>query len=218
VSGWQCPAAPAEIVNRRKPANDLDKNSPLGFHQVHVVGTFSKIDPHTTSSAIFVPTIMLIVTVKKAVLIAVFALAIFGTGVIWLSRGIVLCSFLYGIPSGADAEEAHALVGYLDDHFVFPEKSKVAPKQSPVFCSPGSGGGIIFGPVPHHIFVYTITDKQHQDEILDLLRHYQKEKELRPIVVDFYRAENWVVCVSPNGWTNGGHREQEELIRSEKLK
>lgn len=126
--------------------------------------------------------------------------------------------FMYGIPTASDAGEAGAIARYVADHFVFAEKSKSRPDGSPVFCSPGGGGGI-FGPTPHRVIVYTVTDKQRQDEILDLLRQYQKERSLRrPIVVNFYRDENWITWVSQDGKESGGHREKEELIRTEKLK
>jgi hypothetical protein len=120
------------------------------------------------------------------------------------------------MPGASDATEASDVVDFVKSHFSFTEKSKPMPSSWPIYCRAGPRG--LLGTSPHTIIVYTVTDKQRQDEILDLVRQYQKERRLRSIMVNFYRDENWIRVASPDGETSGGHRGKEFLIRSEKLK
>ncbi len=69
---------------------------------------------------------------------------------------------------------------------------------------------------PHTLIVYSVADTHQQDRILDLVREYRKQKELRPIIVKFYRAENWTTRATTDGGQLG-FRGQEELLRSEEI-
>jgi hypothetical protein len=145
-------------------------------------------------------------------------------GLEWWSGGgfhqasvLVLNGLLFGgMPSGEDAEEAAGISYYVADHYAFTEKSKSAPGKSPVFCNAGGGGGLL-GPRPHTLIVYSVTDKQQQDRILDLVRRYREQKRLRSVVVKFYRAENWTTRATSDGGELG-FRGEEELLRSEKVR
>ena len=152
---------------------------------------------------------------RKLLIILLAVLGLLG-GLTWWSGGLFPIVLLYGMPSASDMTEASDVVDFVKSHFSFTEKSKPMPSGWPIYCRAGPRG--MLGTSPHTIIVYTVRDRQRQDEILDLVRQCQKERRLRSINVNFYRDENWISFVSPDGETSGGHREKEELIRSEKLK
>jgi hypothetical protein len=120
-----------------------------------------------------------------------------------------------------DAKEAGGIVKHVADHYDFYATSKVAPERKPVFCTPGArrfgAGRMLFGPVPHRIEIYSITETNAQNEILDLIRGYRSKMGLRPVRVVFYREENWTVHTNNDGSVAGGSRGKEEVLRSVNL-
>ncbi|MBU1735845.1 MAG: hypothetical protein KJ692_11465 [Verrucomicrobia bacterium] len=122
--------------------------------------------------------------------------------------------YLHGIPCASEAEEAGDVVQCVVTNYHFAEKSKSMPEKPPIFCRPGGTG--ISGQTPHVIIVYSVTDKDEQDKIVDLIAAYRARRQLRHIVVYFYKEENWTTRVSKDG-SRGGGRGEEQLIRTLRL-
>jgi len=158
----------------------------------------------------------LFITLAIGLLAACAGLEWWSGGGFHQAPGLVIQGVVFGgMPSGQDREEAGGVRHYVADHFPFAEKSKSMPDEPPIFCNPGGGGGLL-GPRPHTLIVYSVTDKDQQDSILDLVRQYRKQKKLRPVIVKFYRAENWTTRATSDGGELG-FRGEEELLRSEKV-
>ena len=151
---------------------------------------------------------------KKAILALVKLVAfVVSLIVIYVFAQFVLFSAIK--PSDLDIEEANGISKFVSTHYPFTEKSKSQPDKFPVFCSPGHSG-LLYSP-PHALWVYTVTKNQQQDALIKLVREYRKQEKLRPIVVKFYREENWTTKNFPDG-SVGGFRGKEEPMRIEKVK
>jgi hypothetical protein len=130
---------------------------------------------------------------------------------------LALLALLVGLASCWHNEPSYhgnpfGIVKFVTDHFTFTEKSKSVPKSPPIFCNVSS-----MGPLHPTIIVYTITDKQQQDQILDLIRQYKERDRLDALVIEFYREENWNCTTNAVG-TIGCSRGPEELLRTEKFR
>ena len=114
-------------------------------------------------------------------------------------------------PNLSDPIEAAGIASFVADHFSFTQKSKTRPDRPPIY------NNIDPWLVHPSVVVYTITDRPQQDRILDLVRQYKEKEGLGTIVVKFYREENWTTWENKDG-SGGGHRGEEELLRTEKLR
>ena len=90
----------------------------------------------------------------------------------------------------------------------------MVPGRKPVFPSP-SGRLLWFIPSPHGVKIYSVTETNAQNEILELIRNYRIEAGLRPVNVTFYREEN--ITLRTNGSLVSGSRGKEEVLRSGKI-
>jgi len=129
----------------------------------------------------------------------------------------IVTSFVFPVTFAEDARASAGIAKYVADHYEFAATSKVAPGRKPVFPSP-RGRLLWFIPSPHGVTIYTVTETDAQNEILELIQNYRTERKLRPVYVTFYREENWTVRTNHDGSMVGGSRGQEEIIRTEKLK
>src|ERR1017187_8879174 len=151
---------------------------------------------------------------KKAFLVIAIGLAILGV-VAWSTHGLIPGVFIYGIPTASDAEEASGIVRHVSDHYSFSAQWQVYTNRPPIYCNPGSGGGL-FGPHPHRFIVYTVIDTPPQDQILNLIREYRSKMGLRPIIVTFCREENWQAKKTSDGGESG-LRGKEDILRTGNL-
>lgn len=128
----------------------------------------------------------------------------------------IVSSFVFPVTFAEDARTSGRIAKYVADHYEFAATSKVVPGRKPVFPSP-SGRLLWFIPSPHGVKIYSVTDTNAQNEILELIQNYRTETGLRPVNVTFYREENWTVRTNYDGSMVGGSRGKEEILRSVKL-
>lgn len=114
-------------------------------------------------------------------------------------------------PNPSDPIRAAGTASFVADHFSFTQKSKTYPDRPPIYNN--------IDPWLLHptVVVYTITDREQQDRIIDLVRQYKEREGLGTILVKFYREENWTTRKTRDGG-EAGSRGEEELLRTEKLR
>jgi hypothetical protein len=114
-------------------------------------------------------------------------------------------------PNPSNPLSASGVADFVADHFSFTQKSKQSPNRPPIYIDIDSW---LAHPT---VVVYTITDRQQQDKILDLVRQYKEQHGVGTIAIKFYREENWNYRTNQYG-EGGCSRGPEELLRSEKFK
>jgi hypothetical protein len=127
---------------------------------------------------------------------------------------LIIPVIIWGFPSIEESDEIGGAARYVKGHYHFANLSKSQPNIPPIFANAGGTG--VFGPTPHHIVVYSVQDSVSQNTIVDLIRDYKKQTNLRPIIVEFYKEENWETWTSTR--SSGGKRGPETLIRTVKLR
>jgi len=130
--------------------------------------------------------------------------------------GSIVTSFVFPMTFAEDARASAGIAKYVADHYEFAATSKVAPGRKPVFPSPG-GRLLWFIPSPHGVKIYSVTETNAQNEILELIRNHRIEAGLRPVNVIFYREEKFTFRTNHDGSSVSGSRGKEEVLRSVKV-
>jgi len=130
--------------------------------------------------------------------------------------GSIVTSFIFPVTFAEDARASARIAQYVADHYEFAARSKVVPDRKPIFPSP-SGRLLWFIPSPHGVKIYSVTETNAQNEILELIRNYRIEAGLRPVNVTFYREENFTFSTNHDGSAVSGSRGEEEVLRSVRL-
>ncbi len=114
-------------------------------------------------------------------------------------------------PNPSNPLSASGIGDFVAEHFSFAEKSKQSPNRPPIYLNIDSW---LAHPT---VVVYTITDRQQQDKILDLVRQYKERNGVGTVAIKFYREENWN-CRTNRPGDVFCSRGAEELLRSEKFR
>ena len=146
--------------------------------------------------------------------VLVLLVGLLALGAIWREQiSFVLWSavspIVMGIPTEKDRADADDAYQTILGAFEFSAPSVSVPNRMPVFCTPGSRSLIT---IPLKIRVYRVRTKPDQDRIVIALEKLRRERNTKPITIEFYEEENWM------GTPGSGERGSETLTRAEVIK